>query len=135
MGLTICNSRFFKLRSNQVAKQSRQNQEDESARVVRRVSAKTDTNKRPAAKKPQQKKAAAPKKHIKLTGILILLTPFFAIGRYFRNSWRELRQVRWPNRRSAWSLTLAVILFTGLFAGLILLFDWIFNYVIQEVIL
>jgi preprotein translocase SecE subunit len=56
-------------------------------------------------------------------------------GNYFVNSWRELKQTRWPNRRATWSLTLAVIVFSAFFAGLILLFDWIFNFVIKEVIL
>ena len=37
--------------------------------------------------------------------------PFRAIGGYFAGAWVELRQVRWPNRRATWSLTLAVILF------------------------
>jgi preprotein translocase SecE subunit len=64
-----------------------------------------------------------------------LLRPIFAIGRYFRDSWRELRQVRWTNRRATWALTLAVIIFCLFFAALIMLFDWIFNWVIQEVIL
>jgi preprotein translocase subunit SecE len=46
-----------------------------------------------------------------------------AIGGYFKGSWAELRQVRWPNRKSAWSLTLAVILFTAFFFILIVLLD------------
>lgn len=49
--------------------------------------------------------------------------PLFAIGRYFKGAWVELRQVRWPNRRSAWGLTLAVILFTAFFFILIVLLD------------
>ncbi len=52
-----------------------------------------------------------------------LTKPLFAIGRYFKGAWIELRQVRWPNRRSAWSLTLAVILFTAFFFTLIVLLD------------
>lgn len=45
------------------------------------------------------------------------------IGGYFKGSWTELKQVRWPDRKSTWSLTGAVILFTGVFATLIILLD------------
>jgi preprotein translocase SecE subunit len=64
-----------------------------------------------------------------------LFRPIFAVGRYFRDSWRELRQVRWTNRRATWGLTLAVILFCIFFAALIMLCDWIVSWVTQEVIL
>lgn len=58
-----------------------------------------------------------------------------AIGGYFAGSWRELRQVRWPNRRATWSLTVAVILFSLFFAGVILALDYVFNYLFKEVLL
>lgn len=45
------------------------------------------------------------------------------IGGYFKGSWTELKQVRWPDRKSTWSLTGAVILFTGIFIVLIVLLD------------
>lgn len=35
----------------------------------------------------------------------------FLIPKYFVHSWRELRQVSWPNRRETWRLTLAVFVF------------------------
>lgn len=53
-------------------------------------------------------------------GILRILT---AIGGYLKGSWVELRLVRWPNRRSTWSMTVAVIAFTGAFITLIILLD------------
>ena len=49
------------------------------------------------------------------------------IGGYFKGSWIELRQVRWPDRKATWSLTLAVILFSAFFIILILLLDEAFN--------
>jgi preprotein translocase subunit SecE len=49
------------------------------------------------------------------------------IGGYFKGSWTELRQVRWPDRKATWSLTLAVLLFTGFFLALIVLLDDGFN--------
>lgn len=50
--------------------------------------------------------------------------PFRILGRilwptYFRNSWKELRQVTWPTRRETWQLTLAVIIFSVIFGVLV----------------
>lgn len=61
--------------------------------------------------------------------------PFRAVGNYFKGAWVELRQVRWPDRKATWSLTLAVILFS-LFIGLFILgLDWVFSYLFKEVLL
>ncbi|MCL2038155.1 preprotein translocase subunit SecE [Candidatus Saccharibacteria bacterium] len=84
----------------------------------------------PTTKKPAAKTAPKPKKKP-----FFLLVPVIGTGRYIRNSWRELRQVRWTNRRATWGLTLAVILFSVFFATFILLFDKIFDWLIKEVIL
>lgn len=64
-----------------------------------------------------------------------LAAPFVGIGRYFKGSWYEIRQVRWPNRKETWSMTLAVILFSGFFAGLVVLLDFIFHYLFKEILL
>ena len=61
--------------------------------------------------------------------------PFRAIGGYFKGAWVELRQVRWPDRKATWSLTLAVILFSLFFALVILGLDWVFSYLFKEVLL
>lgn len=61
--------------------------------------------------------------------------PFRAIGGYFKGAWVELRQVRWPNRRATWSLTLAVILFSIFFAVVILGLDYLFQYIFKEILL
>jgi preprotein translocase SecE subunit len=45
------------------------------------------------------------------------------VGGYFKGSWEELQQVRWPDNRSTWGLTAAVILFTAFFVTLIVLLD------------
>jgi len=68
------------------------------------------------------KKVFVPKREPK--GILKVL---FAIGGYFKGAWIELRQVRWPNRKATWGLTLAVILFTVFFFALIVLLDFGFK--------
>ena len=61
----------------------------------------------------------------------ILIRPFVYLGRYLKDSWRELRQVRWPNRKATWKSVLAVIVYSALFMILIslldLFFSWLFN--------
>lgn len=61
--------------------------------------------------------------------------PFRAFGGYFKGAWDELRQVRWPDRKATWSLTLAVILFSLFFALVILGLDAVFSYLFKEVLL
>ena len=61
--------------------------------------------------------------------------PFRKFGGYFKGSWVELRQVRWPDRKATWSLTLAVILFSLFFALVIVGLDAVFSYLFKEVLL
>ncbi|MDN5274437.1 MAG: secE [Candidatus Saccharibacteria bacterium] len=60
--------------------------------------------------------------------------PILAIGGYFAGAWYELRQVRWPNRKATWGMTLAVLAFTGFFMVLILLLDALFKYLFQLIL-
>ena len=64
----------------------------------------------------------------------ILFRPFIAFGRYLRDAWKEIRQVRWPSRKATWKMVLAVLVYTALFVILIslldLLFTWIFNLIL-----
>lgn len=54
---------------------------------------------------------------------------------YFEGAWRELKQVRWPDRGATWSLTLAVMVFSLFFAAIILGLDYVFNELFRKVIL
>lgn len=54
---------------------------------------------------------------------------------YFEGAWRELKQVRWPDRGATWSLTVAVIVFSLFFSGIILGLDFVFNEVFRKVFL
>ncbi len=75
-------------------------------------------------KKKKTKKDVAPKKDNKFLKSLKKRFGFLAkIGGYFKGAWFELKQVRWPDRKSTWSLTLAVLLFTAFFIVLIILLD------------
>lgn len=53
--------------------------------------------------------------------------PFVAFGRYIKGAWHELRQVRWPDRKSTWGMTGALIAFTAFFVLVILLLDYLFS--------
>lgn len=53
---------------------------------------------------------------------------------YFKGAWIELKQVRWPDRKSTWGMTLAVVLFTLFFVVLILLLDAGFKYLFDFII-
>lgn len=59
---------------------------------------------------------------------------FTAIGGYFKGAWEELRQVRWPNRRTTWGLTLAVLVFTGFFVIIIVLLDYGFQWLFERIL-
>ncbi len=63
------------------------------------------------------------------------LNPFSAMLRYVKGSWHELRQVRWPDRRATWGMTIAVILFTLFFSVIILILDGIFQLLFKEILL
>lgn len=57
--------------------------------------------------------------------------PLSTITGYFRGAWQEIKQVRWPDRRSTWGMVGALIVFTAaLFLVIILLdygFAWLFK--------
>lgn len=80
-----------------------------------------------AAKAKIKAKANTPEKPLKQ--VFILARPFVALGRYLRNSWRELRQVRWPNRAATWKMTLAVLVYCAVFIVFIMLLDALFTFI------
>lgn len=62
----------------------------------------------------------------------ILRSPF---GGYFVNSWRELRKVTWPNRKTTWKFTFTVIVFSAFFAALVSALDYGFDNLAQRIFL
>lgn len=86
------------------------------------VKAAAEKTKKPARKqlRPEKEKTSSTERPNKF------LAPFRAMKNYFVGSWHELRQVRWPNRKQTWSLTLAVIVFSLLFGLFIFLIDFLF---------
>ena len=84
--------------------------------------------------KNAEKKISSSKKSDKKP--FILIRPFVYLGRYLRDSWHELRQVRWPNRKTTWKMVLAVIVYTIIFVVFIslldLFFSWLFNLILSK---
>ena len=89
-------------------------QEDKNSKKVARKNAK-------AEKKAAKKAAKAGKK------VFILFRPFCAIGRYFRDSWKEIRQVRWPSRKATWKMVLAIFVYSAVFVIILTLLDAAFT--------
>lgn len=77
--------------------------------------------------KKADKKAGAKRESRLPKPLRVILTPFTAFGRYVRNSWGELRQVRWPSRKATWKLTLAVLIYCALFIVIIMVLDLLFT--------
>ena len=136
--LTVCTKQTFNFGRTLVAQKKKTTTakstppEKDTATVTRIKAADTSeksTRKKVAAnkntavttKKKLSKKATRAKKSEKEMG-------------YFKGAWYELRQVRWPNRRTTWALTLAVILFTAFFVGRIILLDFIFQWAFEQLL-
>lgn len=80
---------------------------------------KTPTETKVPRKKPSLRKVAG---------------PFVALGDYFKGAWRELREVRWPDRRATWSMTGALLGFTAFVVALVLLLDALFKYLFELIL-
>lgn len=94
---------------------------------------------KPAQSKKPKTKAKNKKSKTKAPKWLQAVGRFFGkifgpFGRYVKGAWEELRVTKWPNRRSTWSLTLAVIVFSIFFAALILSFDNLFDWLLKLIL-
>lgn len=92
-----------------------------------KIKAKTKAKTKAAKAKAKATKSATPEKPLKQ--VFLLARPFVALGRYLRDSWRELRQVRWPNRKATWKMTLAVLVYCAIFIIFIMLLDALFTFI------
>ena len=95
-----------------------------SSKVTTRVVASTDTAKVPAKNQTAKKEKAASSKKAQAK------QPKTRKQRdnYFVGAWRELKQVRWPDRKATWSLTFAVVVDSVFFFLLVIALDAVFKY-------
>ena len=81
------------------------------------------------------KKVTAPIRNSRVWKFLrrwILRSPFKG---YFVNSWRELRKVEWPDRKTSWKLTFTVIAFSTIFAVITTSLDYGFEKLAKQIFL
>ncbi len=64
----------------------------------------------------------------------IVFRPFIAFWRYLRDSWIELCQVRWPNRKLTWKLTIAVLIYCAIFIAFVVILDVFFTFVFNLIL-
>lgn len=115
----------------------RKEDEPEGAPAITRKKVVVKDKKSEKAKREQakaaEKKISAPKKKAEKKPFF-LIAPFVYLWRYLRDSWMELRQVRWPNRKTTWKMVLAVIIYSALFMVIIslldLFFSWLFGLIL-----
>jgi preprotein translocase SecE subunit len=93
---------------------------------------------------PRTVKAGKLRSGLRRTGNLKIWKPFKVVGRflskylippYFKNSWRELQMVTWPDRKQTRDLTFAVILFSIVFGAIVALVDFGLDKLFKKVIL
>ena len=108
------------------------------AKITRIKASDGPRDKKPAGKIAEPKITEKKVKKVKKSEdkkVFILFRPFVALFRYLRDSWREIRQVRWPNRKATWKMVLAVLVYTALFVLIIslldLFFTWLFSLIIK----
>lgn len=65
----------------------------------------------------------------------IIFWPFRPLGRYVAGAWVELRQVKWPSRKSSLKLTGAVIVFTLVMTLFIVSLDFVFEQIVKRILL
>lgn len=94
------------------------------------VKAPARTKKR-REKREQKVKRPMPKF---LRPLYVLFTPLRALGRYVHESLVEVRQVRWPNRKATWKLTLSVIIYVIIMAVAVMLLDALLTLIFNNLI-
>lgn len=69
---------------------------------------------------------------VRFIGRVLAAILFF---RYFRESWQELKQVTWPNRRQTIQLTIAVFIFATVFGLIITITDYGLGKIFEKILL
>ena len=79
------------------------------------------------------RKASGPIKRLNIIG-----RPFRIFRRlvpgFIRNAWNEIKLVTWPDARQTWRLTMAVFIFSVIFAAIVGALDYVLGEIFREVI-
>ena len=113
----------------------------ESEEITRKVSIKAKNSEN---KKVREKKKVAKKEAEKADKKALKAKKKAAKGKkvrksdeevgYFRGAFREIRQVRWPDRKTTWKLTFTVIGYIVLVAVALMLLDALFTFIFNQVL-
>lgn len=98
---------------------------------------KADQKSQKLAKKAEKKALKAQKRAEKAKSgkkPFILFRPFVTLGHYLRDSWHEIRQVRWPNRKATWKMLFAVLIYSAFFLAFLLLLDMFFSFIFKKIL-
>ena len=101
-------------------------------RQIKQVETVRQRTEKTTAQKPAKKRklrSAAVKGARPLRFLRVIVPP------YFRNSWKELKQVSWPSRKQTRQLTFAVFMFAIGFAAFITILDYILDKLFKQVLL
>ena len=135
MGANMANITRIKAKDEGGSKKHSNSDKDAEVSRKVRVKAKNSENKKSSKEKAlnakklaKAEKRAAKKEARAGKKPFILFRPFVAFGCYVRDSFREIRQVRWPNRKATWKLVFSVIVYVIVIAGFIMLLDLLFTY-------
>ncbi len=79
----------------------------------------------------EEKKAKVKKEKKPMNKFVRIITAPF---RYIHDSWVEIRQVRWPNRKATWKLVGAIFVYAAFFIILTMLLDALFNFIFSKII-
>ena len=105
---------------------------DDAEKITRKVSVKAKNSEskktKIANKKAEQKAIKEAKKSLKNAE-----KGDKKVG-YFRGAFRELRQVRWPNRKETWKMTLSVIIYVIILAAAIMLLDALLQLIFKQLL-
>lgn len=99
---------------------------------ITKISAKSAQKTEKPAPKMQKHKKSHEEKPLKQVNFFA--RPFVAFTRYLRDSWRELRLVRWPSRGMTWKMTLAVLIYCAIFIIFVMLLDTLFTFLFNLLI-
>ena len=108
-------------------------------KVISKSNKKTKTNKKTKSdkkliKKPEKSTKTDQKSEKSTKKSFILFRPFIKIGRYIKDSWGEMRGVRWPNRKYTWKMTIAVLVYCAIFLAFIVLLDALFSLIFNNLL-
>ena len=124
--------KITRIKAKDDVKTTKQSTNKSTAKLVKKDQKslkKTNKKADKATKKP------APKfLRILAAPFVFISKPFRPFGRYVKAAWQEIRQVRWPDRKTTWKMTLSVIIYVIIFAAVIMLLDALFAFIFNKLL-